>query len=303
MTYFLMFDVGGTKIKAGIFTDTGNLSDGRIRSFDSKANRPKDEIFRNFADIINSLIEQIRDSKKQIAGIGMAFPGPFDYENGVSKMTGLNKYDAIYGCDFKKELMEELKKTKAVKWMKKEPDFTFIHDVEAFATGESHYGAGACRRRVMYLCIGTGAGSSFTKEGKVLKSEADNVPENGWIYNTPFKDSVIDDYISSRGLRKISGKYLEEPADGAILYEMALRKEQGALQAFHEFGSWLAEAIAPFLQAFSPDCLVLGGQISKSYDFFGKQLDRCCKERGIAVELTEDTSLSILKGLFVQMRI
>ena len=104
MIYYLMFDVGGTKIKAGILTETGNLLDGQISSFDSGANRPKEEIFNNFTEIIHILIDRITDTGKQIGGIGMAFPGPFDYENGVSRMAGLNKYDAIYGCDFKKEL-------------------------------------------------------------------------------------------------------------------------------------------------------------------------------------------------------
>ncbi len=301
MNYYLMFDVGGTKIKAGILTETGELISG-LNSFDSRANLPKEEIFKNFADIINVLIDQIKDSVKQIAGIGMAFPGPFDYKNGISKMTGLNKYDAIYDCDFKKELMEMLKKTKALKWFHNDLAFTFIHDVEAFAIGECHYGAALNCHRVMYLCIGTGAGSSFTEDGRVLKKQSDNFPENGWIYKTPFKDSIIDDYISIRGLKKISEKYCNRPVEGIDLYEMAVKNEEPALYTLKEFGTNLAEAIVPYLKSFIPDCLVLGGQVSKSFNYFGSQLEDYCKEHKISVRLTEDTSVSILKGLFAEMQ-
>ena len=34
----------------------------------------------------------------------MAFPGPFDYEQGISLMKGLNKYDQIYGMKIPQEL-------------------------------------------------------------------------------------------------------------------------------------------------------------------------------------------------------
>ncbi|WMJ85894.1 ROK family protein [Anaerocolumna sp. MB42-C2] len=302
MNYYLMFDVGGTKIKAGILTETGELLNNQMNSFDSGANRAKDEIFKNFADISNILIDEINDPLKQIAGIGMAFPGPFDYENGISKMTGLNKYDAIYGLDFKKELMGILKNTKALKCFKPDLAFTFIHDVEAFAMGESHFGTALNCHRVMYLCIGTGAGSSFTESGRVLKKQSDNFPENGWIYKTPFKNSIIDDYISVRGLQTISKRFYSEPTEGIVLYERAIRKEEAALNTFREFGDNLAKAMIPYLKTFGPDCLVLGGQISKSFQFFGSQLEEFCQKYNISVRLTEDTSMSILKGLYVQMQ-
>ncbi|MGB8450906.1 MAG: ROK family protein [Anaerocolumna sp.] len=302
MTYYIMLDVGGTKIKTGILSKEGILLNDKISFYDSGSNRSKNEIFDNFADIIDNLILQIDDAQKQIAGIGMAFPGPFDYKNGVSKMIGLGKYDAIYGCDFKKELMESIQKTAAAKWLDKDLTFVFIHDVEAFAMGESNFGTALECQRVMYLCIGTGSGSSFTEDKKVLKLPADNFPENGWIYKTPFKDSIIDDYISGRGLQKISGKYFKEPVDGINLYNLAVSKEEGALLTFKEFGSYLTEAIVPFLKSFSPDCLVLGGQISKSFSFFGAELNQYCKEHQILLQLTKDTSGSILKGLFIQVR-
>lgn len=301
MIYYVMLDVGGTQIKGGILTETGRLLHD-ISTFDAKSNRPKEEIFVNFADIISNLIDTIEEPDKCIAGIGFAFPGPFDYEHGISKMIGLNKYDSIYNCDFRQELIAVIKKKGTYKYFRKDFSLAFVHDVEAFAIGESHFGTAAGFSRAMYLCIGTGSGTSFTEDKIVLKKETINFPENGWIYKTPFRDSIIDDYVSSRGLQKLSAKYLKDPVEGRILYDQAVRGEETALLTFKEFGSDIKEAIEPFLESFSPDCLVLGGQVSKSFCFFGAELEQYCKEHQIAVRLTEDTSVSILKGLYVRTR-
>lgn len=111
-----------------------------------------------------------------IDGIGMAFPGPFDYERGISLMQGLDKYDSIYGISIEEE-------------MKKRTDFLqdtifcFLHDVEAFALGESWFGEGREAGRLLCLCIGTGTGSAFIENKKVIKEKTEGVPDHGWIYN------------------------------------------------------------------------------------------------------------------------
>ena len=46
----------------------------------------------------------MREADGSVVGVGMAIPGPFDYENGISRMQGLNKYDAIYGIPLEREI-------------------------------------------------------------------------------------------------------------------------------------------------------------------------------------------------------
>lgn len=40
------------------------------------------------------------------------FPVPFDYEHGISRMQGLNKYDAIYGIPLEPEIRERVPELK-----------------------------------------------------------------------------------------------------------------------------------------------------------------------------------------------
>lgn len=290
MAYVLM-DVGGTQIKAQACYGAAP-SPGEITVFDAKSGCEKYEIFRNFTGIIRSLLSGLPAEDQKLSGIGMAFPGPFDYKNGISLMKGLGKYDAIYGCDIRRELKAFLPQL-----ITDDIPFVFLHDVEAFAMGEIRFGAAVNSRRAIHLCIGTGAGSAFTENGAVLKEPTNAMPENGWIYNTAFRDGIIDDYVSVRGLAKISGRFFDSAPDGAALAELCSQGDSRAQKVFSEFGTDVCEAVGPFLKSFKPDTLVLGGQISKSFCRFGKALEELCDELNIKIAVSHNTSESILKGL------
>ena len=299
MKVYLMLDVGGTNIKAGVLWEDGSLWKEGILSFDAKSRGSKEEVFLNFAGVLDALAERLPREEIQIEGIGMAFPGPFDYGQGISLMQGLDKYDAIYGIPVEKEVRGCFPAMKNGALLRKSRRFVFLHDVEAFAMGESHYGRGKNCDKVMYLCIGTGAGSAFTLDRKILKGGDGTVPPMGWIYDTPFRDSIIDDYLSVRGLASLSGRAFGEAKSGKELFRLCREGNQTALAVYREFGRWLREAMIPFLNSFSPDGFVLGGQLSKSFSIYGEEFSAECRERGTMVFLSEDTSESALKGLYV----
>lgn len=296
--YFLMMDVGGTGIKTGIFNQEGELL-GEIESFPARSRESKEIIFSNFASIIEQMGGKLPGKEDTFQGIGMAFPGPFDYEQGISLMKGLDKYDEIYGYRLPEEIQKRIKKKSLLS--EDGCRFLFLHDVEAFALGESRFGSASDLNRLFCLCIGTGAGSAFVENGAAVK-QGKGVPQNGWIYDTPFKDSIIDDYVSVRGLRKqAEGCFLKIP-DGAGLYCLALDGDERAKEVFKSFGRDVLQAITPFLREFGPDALILGGQISKSFSFFGEDLECFCNEQGIRIVLTVDTSRRALEGLYVRLK-
>ena len=285
-TAYLLADVGGTEIKCGICDENGQLVWRERFLADAKAGR--EEILSHFAAVFQSMTD--RAGGCPIGGIGMAFPGPFDYSRGISLMRGLDKYDSIYGIPIGEALAERIDGIKA-------SDFKFLHDVEAFAVGESRFGD--CRKadRIFCLCIGTGAGSAFIRGGQAVKQGPD-VSENGWIYSTPFKKTIIDDYISVRGLKKLSEKFLGKPLDGKALYDLCMAGDARAKKAYEVFGNDLFEAIAPFIESFKPQAIVFGGQISGSFEFFGRQTLKLCREKGNEIYLEKETSVRAMQGLF-----
>ncbi len=286
---YLLLDVGGTNIKGSALDADGDKICA-YKEYPSKAKETKEVIFDNFYHILQDL-----KGEEEIAGIGFAFPGPFDYEHGISLIKGINKYDAIYGISFR----EEFGKRNA-KYL--ETPMLFLHDVEAFALGCAHFGEARGAKQIMCLCIGTGAGSGFVKNGKVVKEPENGIPRNGWIYNTPFKDTIIDDYISVRGLHKLALEMMGEGLDGYELYQRCLKKDVAALAVYEAFGKLILEAIRPFIDSFHPDMLLLGGQISKSFSFFGKELTEYCMQKNTKIILEENTSKRAMQGLLAQLK-
>lgn len=283
--------MGGTEIKGGISDENGNLK-GIIRSFHACADQDRQTVFVNFALILRELMDQ--DPGAETAGVGFAFPGPFDYGAGISLMQGLSKYDGIFGVPIEPEIKSILPALAGV-------PFTFHHDVEAFALGESFYGPARGCGRVFCVCIGTGAGSAFIENGKTVKEQRSGVAENGWIYSVPYRESVIDDYLSVRGLAQISRNILGYSEDGRRLSEMARTGSSEAADIWRLFGRDMRDALLPFLDGFRPDMAVIGGQIAKSFDLFGGEFRQECEKRKIQTVTEPETSARAMQGLLAVM--
>lgn len=299
MKYYLTLDVGGTKIKGGILNESGTLYKNKIMEFDALSRESEKIILNNFIRILEILILFIQDENCEIIGIGYAFPGPFDYLNGISLITGIDKYESLYKVNIKNKIINLITQNNILKNnLGKSYKIIFLHDIQAFAIGESFYGKASKYKKVMYVCIGTGAGSAFTIDNRVITSKSENVPENGWIYKTKFKKSIIDDYISARGLHDLCMEYIGENFDGKRLYTMASEHNKKALVIFDEFGKNLLVALEEFLCSFKPECIVLGGQISKSYEYFGRYLSMSCDQNKIKVFVNTNTSGTTMLGIY-----
>ncbi len=290
-TAYLLLDVGGTEIKGSIATSEGVIHMPLMR-FPAKAKERKEDILNNFAQIVQILVTCAGDVC--IGGIGMAFPGPFDYERGISLMRGLDKYDSIYGIPLEKEMKDRVKVLRGAA-------FVFLHDIEAFALGASQFGTVKNAKRILCLCMGTGAGSAFVCDKKVLK-QGTGIPMNGWIYKEAFQDSVIDDYLSIRGLARLSCERMGREYSGLQLYEFCQKGDQSAKDVYRIFGEWIVEALTPFIDIFFPDALLLGGQISRSFPFFGQKLIETCKKKNILIYLEKNTSIRAMQGLYTRIK-
>ena len=286
---YILLDVGGTEIKCSISDEKGTIIHN-VCSYESCANKGNEEVLDNFTLILKEWVQKVQEVL--IAGIGFAFPGPFDYEHGISLMKGINKYDSIYGVSIEREMKKRLPALREV-------PFKFLHDVEAFALGVCSFGQAVDARRVFCLCIGTGAGSAFLENGIPLKEERQGVPKNGWIYCVPYKESIVDDYISVRGLETISKQVMGAFSSGKELAKLCRLGNQKAQIVWERFGEELKDSMTPFLDSFCPDTVVIGGQIAKSFDLFGEGFQKECEKRGIKLYIEPETSVKTMQGLFV----
>lgn len=295
---YIGMDVGGTQIKSGIVLPNGKLY-SKLLYRGACAKESREVILSNLLEAFRETAESLPAEKGKIAGLGMAFPGDFDYVNGICLMHGVDKYDAIYQVNLKNELEKRIQGDSFLRGRCAEGfEILFLHDIAAFLLGEIESGIPYADGKIMTLCIGTGAGSSFAKRGKILSGGSDGVPHNGWIYSTPFRNSMIDDYISVRGLAQTAKEYTGKEMNGKELFDFAEAGDETAREAFLKFGERTAEAIYPFLSVFRPNLLILGGQIAKSWQYFGAPIEQSCAEFQTEIHIELDTSEKAILGLF-----
>ncbi|MCC3377563.1 ROK family protein [Cohnella sp. REN36] len=297
--YAIVFDVGGLFIKSAVVNDQGRLVPGTYMIYPAKSKESKEQLLGHLVDLVKQQTNRIMDRSFRVEGIGYAFPGPFDYERGISYIRAVDKFEAIYGVNLREELAHRLAQESAFA-AKRSPGFhiVFENDANLFALGEYEAGKAGRYAKTLCLTIGTGAGSAFLERGELVKDRPD-VPANGWIYNQPFRDSVVDDYVSKRGIVRL----LEEAGfDGDDLdvknaAERAKGGDERAAEVFRRFGATIGEMLLPFLRSFRPEAVVIGGQIVKSKELFLDSAREAVRDYPVALEVSDETSISTFAGV------
>ena len=235
----LLLDVGGTFIKT---------SDGREIPVDSNADIAS--IAGSFSSAVGDFCRKASEDKGTGYGIGVAIPGPFDYSAGIFRMT--HKYASVNGMSFR--LLAGIPDCVALR---------FAHDVNCMLAGEVARGNGKGFKRVALVTLGTGLGFSMYTDGEILKKESGSPLVS--IFSLPYKDGILEDYASKRGIVNF---YASKRGETLSVKEIAERGKSGdavALEAFTTAGGIIAEVIAPILKDYGIECLLFGGQISRSF--------------------------------------
>ena len=230
VTRTILLDIGGTFVKC---------SDGRQIPIDSDG--PMEVISA-------SLREAVGDA----SNVAVAIPGPFNYEEGIFLMK--HKFAAVYGVRF----ADLVKPVSCHSKQNAEVSFRFIHDVNAMLLGEMASGAGKGYKRVALVTLGTGLGFAMSIDGRILKNGMGSPKVS--IFNKPFRDGILEDYASKRGL-------LRGFPETLTVKDLSLMPAAAA--RFAEVGAILAEALGPLLEEYGIECLLFGGQISRSFGLFG----------------------------------
>ncbi len=268
-SYRLGIDVGGSHITCARFDSmTSALVQDRHLRANIHSHGERDVILAEFAQVIKQVAgEHLND----VSAIGFAFPGPFDYEQGICLIPpALSKYEKLFGVNIKTELTQRLGFQGSMK---------FMNDAACFAIGEHRMGGARGSQRTLALAIGTGFGSTFLADGKPI-TQGPSVPKDGMLWHVPYKGGIADDTFSSRGLVKAWKDLSEETIHGAKeLDDLARAGDQRALAVFEQWGTMMAECLTPWLVSFDVDTIVLGGNIAKAWDLFVPALKRGIGEK------------------------
>ncbi|MFC3745088.1 ROK family protein [Paenibacillus sp. GCM10012306] len=301
----IAIDAGGTYLKAGVLKN-GILLPELSLSRPSHSQGTPDQIVGGLADLILELSAAYRaqlDSEDIQAGfvIGLAFPGPFEYEPGISRIRGLNKYDSIYGLNLKVLLRDELIRraeiNPAVTWLSElaVAPIRLGNDAVLFSLGVSRLFP---EDKMLCLTLGTGLGSTFIEKRKVVIGRS-GVPATGMLYEEKFDGEVIDDVFGSRGILSLADR-LHARSNADNVHDLALAAQAGdpsAIQVWRVYGQRLGLMLRPYVAAFRPDKLVLGGQIAKSHKLFEDSLQSALKPEQVVLYFENDVLEQVFYGI------
>lgn len=231
-------------------------------------------------------------SSFRIKGIAVSMPGPFNYEEGISLIKGVNKYEHLYGLDIRKHLKEKLGCEEYLPVL-------FENDAICFGLGESMTGETARGQKVIAITLGTGLGAAFLDNGNIQRSGY-GVPPEGYLYNVPFKESIAEDYISTKWLvNRYNQSGSNKVHEAKEMYELAVQQQDtAAIEIFREFGKNLGVFLAPWIRQFKAERLIIGGNLAKASSLFLKEIKRVLEEENlfITVRISNETELSAIKG-------
>ena len=250
---WLGVDVGGTHFSAAAVSK-GQVLENSHRTVKIDASADAFTIINHLAELL-SIVRST--TTERIEGIGIAMPGPFDYENGISKIEGLNKYEGLFALNIGQALHDLFAGDNVA--------IRFGNDAACFGLGAARLPETAGFRKIIVITLGTGFGACFIDD-KRLVTDGPNVPPNGYLYNLPFKGGIAEDFVSARGLlNSCPAKDVGELAARAA-------KDDLAAKAFRQFGWNLQEILLPWIKQFGAEAIVIGGGIAGAYSLFSVDL-------------------------------
>lgn len=267
----LVYDVGGSHISAAFCFKEGF----RLGTVE-RENLPEEQTSQAFVEVLHSLGVKASEGVDGAQGAELAMPGPFDYAKGISWMK--HKLPYLYGVNVSEAL--------AARFGWKANQVRFLNDAAAYLLGE--VGAGAARgvERVVCFTLGTGVGSGFAVDGKVV-TEGKGVPPGGEIWNVPYEGGIVEDQISTRALQRAYKERKGQEREVASIAHYATGGEPLSIQVFEEFGRNLGVALRQLLKDFAPDVVVLGGGISRSAHLFLKETEKELEGTNFKVRIAE----------------
>jgi glucokinase len=231
-------DLGGTNVRAGLVQENNiiNVFSSRIKS------KAEEQVV---VDQVINAIQQVITSEVQTIGIGV--PGILDTQTGVIyDVQNIPSWKAVP----LKDILENHFKI---------PVF-INNDANCFACGEWYFTEdGAKEDNLTGLILGTGVAAGLICDGKLYEGRNCGAGEFGMI---PYLDHNYEFYCSGNYFKHFHN------TDGESLYSLAQNGDKNALAIFEQFGLHVSALIKTILFAVDPQTIIIGGSVSKAFQFF-----------------------------------
>lgn len=292
MDNYICLDIGGTNIRAALFTNDEIQPVKQINiKTQSEGQKAEDQIL--------DLIKNIWPQKGIVKAIAVAAPGYIDSENGiVLKAVNIPGWEYLPLQQFIKD--------------KFSVPVLIGNDARLAVLGEWKYGAARGHHNIIYLTISTGIGGGVIINDQILMGSRGMATELGHITILP--DGPLCNCGQAGHLEALSSgpaiaqyvlQQLENGAKSSLkktppptskkIAAAALQGDELSLSAYKRAGTYLGIAIANYIQIFNPTCVVLGGGVSLTGDLLLEPTRKTLDQVILSKEYLKDLTLITAK--------
>ena len=246
-------DIGGSHITAALINlETREIISSSFKRQMVNSQEEAEKIIADWCAVISESFSNINSPSRRI---GIAMPGPFDYENGISLMHDQDKFNSLYKLNIKERLSSCLGVPRE--------NIRFTNDAVSFLLGEVFCGSVRGYNRVLGLTLGTGLGSAI-----YINHNA----EDADLWNSDFKEGIAEDYMSGRWFVKRYAELTGNMVKGVKELLQVSDSKHYIKQIFSEFAENLAAFISPLVKKYDMEAVVIGGNISNAFELFLPEL-------------------------------
>lgn len=272
--YRIGIDLGGTNIAAGIVAPSGEI----IKKYSAKTDASSEQtVISGMAQAVSSLLREGGVPVGDVDTLGVACPGIVDGKRGIVEFSANLPF---LGTNVAKLLSDQTGIETA--------RIRTANDADAAALGEFYAGAGRGVRGFLMITIGTGIGGGYISDGRILTGSNHAGGEFGHtviVYGGEpcgcGRRGCAEKYCSATALVRMTRDAIEEcercgtrtmmsdmvlAGDGKISGRTSFRAadagDAAAAAVVDRYISYLACALANYINVFQPEVLAVGGGIS-----------------------------------------
>ncbi|HOO29851.1 MAG TPA: ROK family transcriptional regulator [Bacillota bacterium] len=284
--YLAGVDLGVSKIISVVTDLEGNIVSKTRLELD--AHQGVDSIMASLFEATHETLEQVRDVRDRIAGLGLSVPGLIDAERGISvfapNIPGWSDIPIV------KVFEDEF----AIPcWVE--------NDARAMAIGEAMFGAGRGHDNILCINVGRGIGAGIIMNGEIHRGKQGGAGELGHMTIDPngpvcpcgnhgcLEAMAAGPAIAAAAIRAVStgsSTLIRDIVDGKIeaitaevVSQAAAQGDLLATRLIQEAGRYLGIGIANAVNLLSPDIVIIGGGVARAGDILFDEVRATVQKR------------------------
>ena len=266
----LGIDIGGTNTKFGFVDKEGELLCDY--SISTSVHQTIESYLHSLSDNVQKAL-QTMDEEVTLIGVGIGAPNGNYYKGTIEYAPNLNWKGVV-------NFIELLKQYYTL-------PMAITNDASAAAIGEMLFGGAKSMKNFFFFFLGTGLGSGFVTNGKLIYGHDGFAGELGHVTVKPDgrfcgcgRRGCLETYVSATGIKRTVYKLLADhngsgrlagvsfnDLTAEMITNAAKEGDKVALNAFEYTGRILGMALADTVALMSPEAIFLLGGLAKAADF------------------------------------